>query len=482
MAVAPRRLGLTRDQFASFLQDFEQIKQFENLFATVDTINNVTLDDINIAAGNANATANEANDSIQRLLDSLDKEPVPANVSQLAVIETQLAALNVAPPASIGSVTSVAASGGTTGLTFTGSPITTSGTLTLGGTLAIANGGTGATTEAVARTNLGASTLGSNIFTITDPSAVTFPRFNADNTVSALDAASFRAAIGAGTGSGTVTSVAALTLGTTGTDLSSTVATGTTTPVITLNVPTASAANRGALSSSDWSTFNGKQAELVSGTNIKTINGTSVLGSGDISNFLAQNTQVFVAGTAATYTAPASCEWVKITVVGPGGNGGGATSQRATGGGGGAVAIKWVSMTAGQTLVYTVGTASGTASTVSSGTLVITTISAGSGANGASTAYALSQTAGAAGGTATGGNVNIPGGRGGYSFGSSTTVTTNFSGKGGDCPGFGVGGPALAMVATAGVAGTGYGAGGGGAHGSATTASGTGGIIIFEAY
>jgi hypothetical protein len=60
-------------------------------------------------------------------------------------------------------------------------------------------------------------------------------------------------------GSGTVTSVAALTLGTTGTDLTSTVVTGTTTPVITLNVPTASAANRGALSSTDWSTFNNKQ-------------------------------------------------------------------------------------------------------------------------------------------------------------------------------------------------------------------------------
>ena len=46
----------------------------------------------------------------------------------------------------LGTVTSVAASGGTTGLTFSGSPITTSGTLTLGGTLGVANGGTGATT------------------------------------------------------------------------------------------------------------------------------------------------------------------------------------------------------------------------------------------------------------------------------------------------------------------------------------------------
>jgi hypothetical protein len=75
------------------------------------------------------------------------------------------------------------------------------------GTVAIANGGTGATTAANARTNLGATTVGGNFFTLTNPSAITFPRINADNTVSALDAATFRTAIGVGTGSGTVTSV-----------------------------------------------------------------------------------------------------------------------------------------------------------------------------------------------------------------------------------------------------------------------------------
>jgi len=53
-----------------------------------------------------------------------------------------------------GTVTSVDASGGTTGMTFTGGPITGSGTLTLGGTLAVANGGTGATTVGGAQTNL----------------------------------------------------------------------------------------------------------------------------------------------------------------------------------------------------------------------------------------------------------------------------------------------------------------------------------------
>lgn len=43
-----------------------------------------------------------------------------------------------------GTVTSVNASGGTTGLSFSGGPVTTSGTLTLSGTLGVTNGGTGA--------------------------------------------------------------------------------------------------------------------------------------------------------------------------------------------------------------------------------------------------------------------------------------------------------------------------------------------------
>jgi hypothetical protein len=73
---------------------------------------------------------------------------------------------------------------------------------------------------------------------------------------------------------GTVTSVGALTLGTSGTDLSSTVANGTTTPVITLNVPTASASNRGVLSSADWTTFNNKGNGTVT-----SVTGTSPVNS-----------------------------------------------------------------------------------------------------------------------------------------------------------------------------------------------------------
>lgn len=58
-----------------------------------------------------------------------------------------------------GTVTSVAVSGGSTGLTTSGGPITTNGTITLSGTVNVANGGTGATTAANARTSLSVPSL-----------------------------------------------------------------------------------------------------------------------------------------------------------------------------------------------------------------------------------------------------------------------------------------------------------------------------------
>jgi hypothetical protein len=67
---------------------------------------------------------------------------------------------------------------------------------------------------------------------------------NTDRTYTLPDASGTIALVG-GSGVGTVTSVAALTIGTSGTDVSSTVANSTTTPVITLNIPSASATNRG---------------------------------------------------------------------------------------------------------------------------------------------------------------------------------------------------------------------------------------------
>ena len=69
--------------------------------------------------------------------------------------QTSLDDLQLAPPfvpstggGGSGTVTSVDVSGGSTGLTTSGGPITTSGTITLAGILNIANGGTGASTAA----------------------------------------------------------------------------------------------------------------------------------------------------------------------------------------------------------------------------------------------------------------------------------------------------------------------------------------------
>ncbi len=81
---------------------------------------------------------------------------------------------------------------------------------------------------------------------------------------------------------GTVTEVNALTIGTSGTDISSTVATSTTTPVITLNVPTASAANRGALSAADWTTFNNKVGGSGTTNFVPKFTGSATIGDSSI--------------------------------------------------------------------------------------------------------------------------------------------------------------------------------------------------------
>jgi hypothetical protein len=161
-------------------------------------------------------------------------------------------------------VTSVSGTGSVNGITLTGT-VTSSGSITLGGTLS------GIGNSQLTNSTISGVALGGNLFNLTAGTGVSFSTGTTYNGSAAIT-------INATGSGGTVTSVAALTLGTTGTDLSSTVANGTTTPVITLNVPTASATNRGALSAADWTTFNNKQP---AGTYVTSVTGTApVVSSG----------------------------------------------------------------------------------------------------------------------------------------------------------------------------------------------------------
>ena len=156
-----------------------------------------------------------------------------------------------------GTVTSVSGTGTVNGITLTGT-VTSSGSLTLGGTLgSIAN-------SQLSNSTISGVSLGGNLFSLTAGTGVSFSAGTTYNGSAAITIT----ATGSG---GTVTSV---------TGTAPVVSSGGTTPAISMAAATTSV--NGYLTSTDWTTFNGKQAALVSGTNIKTVNGTTLLGTGDV--------------------------------------------------------------------------------------------------------------------------------------------------------------------------------------------------------
>lgn len=88
-----------------------------------------------------------------------------------------------------GSVTSVDVSGGTTGLTTSGGPVTTSGTITLAGTLAVANGGTGQTTKTEAFDALAPTTTKGDIIVSNGSGNVRVPVGGTNGHVLTIDSA-----------------------------------------------------------------------------------------------------------------------------------------------------------------------------------------------------------------------------------------------------------------------------------------------------
>jgi hypothetical protein len=183
--------------------------------------------------------------------------------------------------------------------------------------------------------------------------------------------------------------------------------------------------------------------------------------------------QVFAtAGSGQSFTIPTGVIRLKVTVVGGGGVGGsgpfdfyaGGFTYGAGGGGGGA-SIKWLAVTGG-TLLVTVG-GSAQASSVSSGTQSITTISATAGGAGGS-----GNTTPGAGGAGSNGDLNIDGDDG-------TVPAGNLGGKGGAT----ILAPSkVGPQSGAGFVGPRYGGGGTGQgiSGSPSNAAGGAGVVIFE--
>ena len=221
-----------------------------------------------------------------------------------------------------GTVTSVDVSGGTTGLSTSGGPITASGTITLGGTLIAANGGTGqsaytigdilyaSSTTALAKLGVGST---GQVLKIAGGVPTWATDANAGGTVTSIVA-------GTGLTGGTITATGTISVDYAGTnnfileaqdlagnniedgfkilysdtsndvsfgnvsDLPFTANTGTVTAVtatapvvatvtgsaIDISIPAATTSANGYLTSTDWNTFNGKSSTVGTVTSVTT--------------------------------------------------------------------------------------------------------------------------------------------------------------------------------------------------------------------
>ena len=185
-----------------------------------------------------------------------------------------------------GTVTSVQASGGTTGLSFSGGPITASGTLTLAGTLVVANGGTGITSFGTGvATALGQNVTGSGgIVLATSPTLVT-PALGTPSSLDLTNATGLPVA-GGGTGVASTTAYAVLCGGTTSTAaLQSIASVGTSGQLLTSN-------GAGALPT--FQTKNAAQSDQETGT----------------------STTVFVTPAVQQYHQSAAKCWLKCNAAG----------------------------------------------------------------------------------------------------------------------------------------------------------------------
>lgn len=184
-----------------------------------------------------------------------------------------------------------------------------------------------------------------------------------------------------------------------------------------------------------------------------------------ISNVTVQT----LTSTAGTYTPTTAMRKVLFVLVGGGGGGASVTAadDAGGGGGGGGTVIKLsTAASVGASQAYVAGPLSNASSSGYSTTISGLSLTAGGGGAGAATGLTTTlgaSAAGGTGGTASGGDLNIPGKPGMRAIiYSGTSGSGGSGGTGGDSV-FGKGG-AQSGSDTAGNAGTAYGGGGGGAH------------------
>lgn len=203
--------------------------------------------------------------------------------------------------------------------------------------------------------------------------------------------------------------------------------------------------------------------------------------------------------TGGVYTPTANTGSIVATCVGGGGasggsalTGAGAISAGSGGAGGGLASKRITSAFSGITVTIGAGGTAGAAGAAGNngGNTTFGALLTANGGNGgaAGASGTTGVTVSPTGGTASGGDINITGSRGGLA--TYLSAVTTLPGRGGDAPfGLGLGGPSIGTTGTqAGIAGSGFGSGAGGAsngasQGTASTgAAGQPGICIVDEY
>jgi hypothetical protein len=379
----------------------------------------------------------------------------------------------------------------------------TIGTLTLTNDLAIAQGGTGASTADTALDNLGGTTVGKAVFKAATAAAaqqamdtevgVDVQAYDAGLTdIAGLAVTDGNIIVGDGTNwvaeSG-ATARTSLGLGSIATQASNsvTITGGSITGITDLAVADG---GTGQGSYTDGELLIGNttgntltKATLTAGSGISVTNGSGAItiaasGGGGFSNMEAFT-------TPGTWTNPGNITKVKVTVVGGGGGAGGMNPSDdlgSGGGGSGGTAIEVIPFPSGTNVPVTVGAAGNpgpaNAAGGAGGTSSFGPYCSATGGGGSSRSGPV-QGAGANAGSGSGGTLNLSGGKGNNGFQDSGPTVQFIGGSGGSTIFGGAGaGMRRPIAGSAGSSGTGGGGGGSGERGFVGYAGGSGVVVV----